>query len=62
MIIPCNLTNRFLLPEYEIDGCHQTEESSGVVPVEMFTLKHKGSDDSEDSKGNHFLNHLQLHE
>ena len=33
-----------------------------MVPAQVFTLKHNGSDDGEDSQGDNLLNHLQLHQ
>ena len=58
----CSNKKSSLLPEHEIDGCHQAEEGSGVVPMEVFALEHEGGDDGEDSQGDNFLNHLQLDE
>ena len=64
---PCFNSSHFvkfvvLLPEHEVHRCHQTEERSGMVPMEVFALEHERGDNGEHRERHHFLNHLQLHQ
>ena len=53
-------TNLLRLSKHKINGCHEAEEGSDVVPVEGFALETKGHDDGEYYQGDNFLQNLEL--
>ena len=55
-------TNLLRLSKHKINGCHEAEEGSDVVPVEGFALETKGHDDGEYYQGDDFLQNLQLNQ
>lgn len=48
--------------EDEIDRQHQAYERRRMVPMERFSLEGERHNTSEDTDGNHLLQHLQLHQ
>ena len=60
--MPVPKSNNHLFHEYQVDGTDDEEEGQYVVPMNVLSLKENVGNNSEDTKRDAFLNHLELNE
>ena len=51
-----------LFQEHEEDSHDQAEKGCDVIPLKGLALEHEHCHEGEHRQGDHFLNHLELHE
>ena len=53
---------RLLFLEHEVDGQDEEDKTDQVIESELLRLEDRKAENHKDSKCNHLLNHLQLHQ